>query len=292
MKPGVYGIPVPDGTEALLPDVALVPMNGFDELGFRLGYGGGYFDRTLAALDRGVLAIGVSFEALRLPTIYPQPHDIPMDFVVTEAGLYRAGVARLALISADACVTAAKSLLEARGLPRGCHLHAANTVAGGYSSPACFAHEIAPGYFGEPSKMPAEELIELLNVLLEAERAGARVLAAFLNDYQRDTPVWKRLAIVQRDEAANCAILIGLIRRLKGVPSATTGDFLEKALAVEGHSARLHFLNRGQQWVVRKIDEALPRLEPDFARDALVAMRDSHLLNIEACDAMAETLAA
>ena len=161
-----------------------------------------------------------------------------------------------------------------------------------YSSPACYAHEIAPDYFGELPTMPAEELVELLNLLLEAERAGAKVLAAFLSDYERGTPEWKQLASVQRDEANNCAILIGLIRRLRGVPSTATGDFLGKALAVEGKTARLHFLNRGQQWVARKIGEALPRLEQGFVRDALVAMHESHLLNIEACDALVETLEA
>lgn len=104
MMPGVYDIPVPDGTEVLLPAVAVVPMNGFDGQGYRLGYGGGYFDRTLAAPGRRVLAIGVSFEALRLSTIYPQPHDIPMDFVVTEAGIYRAGGRKLAPLAAGEIV--------------------------------------------------------------------------------------------------------------------------------------------------------------------------------------------
>jgi hypothetical protein len=140
--------------------------------------------------------------------------------------------------------------------------------------------------------MPAAELVGLLNVLLEAERAGARVLAAFLNDYERDTPAWRQLAAVQRDEAKNCVILIDLIRRVNGAPSAATGDFLGKALAVEGKAARLHFLNRGQRWVARKISEALPRLEQEFVCDALLAMHESHLLNIEACDALMETLEA
>ncbi|MFN7088186.1 MAG: 5-formyltetrahydrofolate cyclo-ligase, partial [Burkholderiales bacterium] len=62
LAPGVYDIPVPVGTDVVVPDVALVPMNGFDEQGFRLGYGGGFFDRTLAAHDRRMLAIGVGFE--------------------------------------------------------------------------------------------------------------------------------------------------------------------------------------------------------------------------------------
>ena len=140
--------------------------------------------------------------------------------------------------------------------------------------------------------MPATELVGLLNTLLEAERAGARVLAAFLNDYERDTPAWRQLAAVQRDEAKNCAILLDLIRRINGTPSVATGDFLGKALATEGKVARLQFLNRGQRWVARKINEALPHLEQDFVCGALFAMQESHLLNIEACDALAETLGA
>jgi len=140
--------------------------------------------------------------------------------------------------------------------------------------------------------MPVTELVELLNTLLEAERAGARVLAAFLSDYERDTPAWRQLAAVQRDEAKNCAILMDLIRRVNGTPSAVTGDFLEKALAVQGKAARLQFLNRGQRWVARKISEALPHIEQSSACGALYAMRESHLLNIEACDALVETLEA
>lgn len=159
-----------------------------------------------------------------------------------------------------------------------------------YSSPACAASEIAPDYYGNSPAMTAEELLELLNTLLEAERAGAKVLAAFLNDYERDSTAWRQLAAVQRDEAKNCAILIDLIEGLNGTPSAETGAFLAKALAVEGKIARLQFLNRGQQWVARKINEALPCVEQVLVRGALFAMQESHLLNIEACDALVETL--
>jgi len=287
MREGVYGIPVPDGTRVLVPDVAIVPMNGFDERGYRLGYGGGYFDRTLAALERRVLAVGVSYEALRLPTIYPQPHDIPMDFVVTEAGIRRAGGNPLALLEPAAAAAEAASLMQRRGLPR----QRGEAVAeGGYASPACSAHEIAPDYFGATPPTPAHEIVALLNGLLEAERAGAKVLAAFMEEYPRDTPAWRQLAVVQRDEAKNCAILIDLVQRLGGTPSAATGDFLGKALAVEGKAARLQFLNRGQGWVARHIGDALPGIREEFVRSALSAMRDSHLLNIELCGALAETL--
>lgn len=157
------------------------------------------------------------------------------------------------------------------------------------SSPPCYVHEFAPAHDRKPP-MAVEELVGLLNTLLEAERAGARALAALLNDYERDTPAWRQLAAVQRDEARNCAVLIDLIRRLNGTPSAATGAFLEKALAVSGRIARLRFLNRGQQWVARTIHEALPRLEQDFVHGALFAMQEAHLLNIELCDALVEVL--
>jgi 5-formyltetrahydrofolate cyclo-ligase len=82
---GVWGIPVPKAREIVLPQAVLAPLVGFDRGCYRLGYGGGYFDRTLAALSPRPLAIGVGFEMARIETIYPQAFDIPMDIVVTEA---------------------------------------------------------------------------------------------------------------------------------------------------------------------------------------------------------------
>lgn len=86
MVPGIWNIPVPAEGDAVLPDVLLIPLVGFDGRGFRLGHGGGYYDRTLAAMAPRPLAIGIGFESLRLPTIHPQAHDIPMDLIVTERG--------------------------------------------------------------------------------------------------------------------------------------------------------------------------------------------------------------
>jgi 5,10-methenyltetrahydrofolate synthetase len=103
---GVYDIPYPAAGAAIVPDTLLVPMNGFDGGGYRLGYGGGFFDRTIAALraggSTGPLAIGIAYEMARLPTIHPQPHDIPMDYVVTERGVYRRGDGGLVLVDAGA----------------------------------------------------------------------------------------------------------------------------------------------------------------------------------------------
>jgi 5,10-methenyltetrahydrofolate synthetase len=141
MRPGVYAIPVPDGTELVVPDVAVVPMNGYDERGYRLGYGGGFFDRTLASVGRRIVAVGVSYDMLRLATIYPQAHDIPMDFVVTESGIHSGGGAQLAVVDAGEARRRFSELLCSRGLPR------AHYSAAGYSSPACYAAEF-PEYFG------------------------------------------------------------------------------------------------------------------------------------------------
>jgi 5,10-methenyltetrahydrofolate synthetase len=289
---GVYDIPVPDGTEVVVPQAAIVPMNGFDQSGYRLGYGGAFFDRTLAALDPRPLAIGVTFELARLPTIYPQAHDIPMDFVITEMGIYRAGGRPLVPIEPAVCAEESRALLQMREVRNSAGEDLRATAGTGYSSPACYAHEIAAGYFGEEPAMSREDVLSLLNTLLEAERAGAKVLAAFLDDYARDSAAWRQVSAVQRDEAKNCAILIGLIRRLEGTPSGATGEFLGKALAVEGRVARLRFLNRGQGWVARKIREALPDIDDPGVRSALSVMYDSHLLNIEACEALIETLEA
>jgi 5-formyltetrahydrofolate cyclo-ligase len=152
MKPAVYDIPVPDGTEVLAPDIAIVPMNGFDGRGYRLGYGGGYFDRTLAALERRVIAVGVAYEALRLPTIHPQAHDIPMDFVVTEAAIYAAGGEDLRPLSVEQCAAQASELMKRRKLPS--ERPPVSEPGARYASPVCYAPEIAPDYFGELGAPP------------------------------------------------------------------------------------------------------------------------------------------
>jgi len=67
----------------------LAPLVGFDRACYRLGYGGGYFDRTLASLSPRPLAIGVGFEFQSLETIHPQSFDVPMDAIVTDVGTRR-----------------------------------------------------------------------------------------------------------------------------------------------------------------------------------------------------------
>jgi 5,10-methenyltetrahydrofolate synthetase len=119
---GPLGIPFPLDSEAIVPSALLVPMNGWDEAGHRLGYGGGYFDRTLASLTPRAVAIGVSYEMARMKTIHPQTWDVAMDWVVTERGVYRRDPDGLAFLGEALA-----------GEP--------SAVA----SPVCYLDEIAPG---------------------------------------------------------------------------------------------------------------------------------------------------
>ena len=121
---GPLGIPYPVGSPEVALDNVLLPMVGWDGDGYRLGYGGAFFDRTLASLAKRPRVIGLAYEQAYLKTIHPQSHDIPVDFVVTERGVYRREKEGLKFLDNP----------------------------GGYSSPPCYAGELAPGYFGEGTK--------------------------------------------------------------------------------------------------------------------------------------------
>ena len=126
LMPGPLGIPYPVGSNPVVPTVVLVPMNGWDEAGHRLGYGAGYFDRTLVSLPRTRVAIGVGYEMARMKTIRPQTCDVPMDWVVTERGVYRRDPDGLVFL----------------GEPSG-------GAPGTLASPVCYADEIDPGPQGQ-----------------------------------------------------------------------------------------------------------------------------------------------
>lgn len=83
-----HGIPHPRDGVPCIPDVVLVPCNAFDAAGYRVGYGGGYFDRTLAVMNP--VAIGLGFEFARVDDVGPQAHDRPMDWILTERGAFPA----------------------------------------------------------------------------------------------------------------------------------------------------------------------------------------------------------
>lgn len=84
MQRGFWNIPVPHERHCVTPDALIIPLVGYDAAGYRLGYGGGFYDRTLAALTPRPFCIGVGFDDSQIETIHPQPHDIPMNVIVTE----------------------------------------------------------------------------------------------------------------------------------------------------------------------------------------------------------------
>jgi 5-formyltetrahydrofolate cyclo-ligase len=84
---GVWNIPIPANGKELVPDVVIAPVVGFDQQGYRLGYGGAFYDRTLAALTKKPRAVGVGYSQAAIATIYPLRHDIAMDVIVTEEGV-------------------------------------------------------------------------------------------------------------------------------------------------------------------------------------------------------------
>ena len=88
MRRGIWNIPEPDTQETVVPDVTLAPVVGFSVDGYRLGYGGGYFDRTLAVLAPRPLTVGVGLDIQRIETIRPMPHDIRLDAIMTETTTY------------------------------------------------------------------------------------------------------------------------------------------------------------------------------------------------------------
>ncbi|MGD9664120.1 MAG: DUF6306 domain-containing protein [Novosphingobium sp.] len=145
------------------------------------------------------------------------------------------------------------------------------------SSPVCYAAEAADSYMGYADR---DEILAELNELLEAERAGARVA---LDSSKLTEPLGYRdlMQGVRADEAHWCDMLTRHIKHLGGSPSGTTGDFFGKAMAIAAPLDRLSFLNRGQAWVVRKLEKLLPRVRDDALHADLKDMADRHRTNID-----------
>ena len=89
MQPGPWGAALPDPFEPVTPTLLLVPCVGYSEGGLRLGYGGGFYDRTLASLR--VPTIGLAYDACEVTDLAPEPHDVPMDCIITEQRILRPG---------------------------------------------------------------------------------------------------------------------------------------------------------------------------------------------------------
>ena len=147
------------------------------------------------------------------------------------------------------------------------------------SSPVCYSAEADDNYMGYAGR---DELIAALNMLLEAERAGALVARA--TRIAGNIDVAELMKKVGADEARWCAMLSVQIKRLTGAPSRKRGAFYEKAMGIADVQERLVFLNRGQAWVVRTLNTLMPRVRDEALHRALREMLQSHIDNIAATD--------
>lgn len=137
-------------------------------------------------------------------------------------------------------------------------------------------------------ELDRQALGAILNTLLEAERAGARVGAALVAA-SPDAGLQALSRTIRADEVRWCRMLAAALDRLGIEPSPNVGDFFDKAMAIEDFDARLAFVNRGQASVVRKLAEILPRVGDERLRASLAEMLEAHEQNIRSAeDALAE----
>lgn len=125
------------------------------------------------------------------------------------------------------------------------------------------------------------ELLAALNELLEAERAGARVARETATALGADHDWQTLVSDIQHDEVHWCGMLMKVIRDLGATPGDQTGAFHGKAMAIADLGERMAFLNRGQAWVVRRLQALIPRLTDAGIRQNLQAMHDAHVGNID-----------
>ena len=87
MEEDAYNIPKPKDTEVIVPTLLFVPCVGYGAGGYRLGYGGGFYDRTLAELRPMPFTVGLGFAQGFLPDLEPEAHDVPLDAILNENGV-------------------------------------------------------------------------------------------------------------------------------------------------------------------------------------------------------------
>ena len=139
------------------------------------------------------------------------------------------------------------------------------------------------------SSFTEAELEAFLNRMLESERAGARSLVVFLDDFPRNGETWKILRRVHEDEAHNCALIGEQLKKRGRDYSHATGEFFDKAVAIKGQPARIHFLVKGLRWAIRELEQALPRIADPGIRQLFEGVRERHLRSIAACETAAKS---
>ena len=254
MVRGIWDIPMPEERIPITPTIALVPLVGFDDEGYRLGYGGGYFDRTLASLDTRPLTIGVGYSSGHLATIYPQPHDIPLDAIVTEAGC---------------------SIFRNRGQ----QITTDSANIENYASPPCFMHEVDPVYLGYKSR---PEIIDLLNDFLARELEGIKIISHITK--QSDAPISNH-SLIQISEMKDKIhhMLSKHIAQFTNVSNSAEHSVKEKKKA---HVARIDSPQSSDQNLVklksihhqsiRMLQDVLPRIKDNQLALDLQNMLGTH----------------
>ena len=127
------------------------------------------------------------------------------------------------------------------------------------------------------------DIVEQLNELLAAERAGVDTLSR-LGEHPPTPEMRTLFNEIRDDEAWSCAGLVACLKRLGHEPTRAKGNFAEKVLALPTLPERLRLLNRGQRWVMERIDGLLPKELHDDSRAFLTEMRDVHVRNVARCD--------
>jgi 5-formyltetrahydrofolate cyclo-ligase len=180
MERGIWDIPIPATSEEVLPRTLIAPLVGFDGGNYRLGYGGGFFDRTLAKLGPAAQAIGVGFSLFGLATIHPQAHDVAMVRVVTEAELR---------IAADASPV--------------CYADAADAVYAGFLCDADLAAAVEPIAAAlPPERLPLLEFV-LWRLAGASERGNAETV-----QHSNPADCLSRLLPRIRDDGIQAAVRI------------------------------------------------------------------------------------
>lgn len=153
------------------------------------------------------------------------------------------------------------------------------------ASNPCFIGEVNELYGGYADM---NEVKTILLSLLAAERAGAQVCAFSLDDASSED--WKSALIeVHKDEVASCKLIIDCLESLNIIPHDEVGDFVEKCMSISDFIERMSLLNKGQAWVVRKLDEILPRLQSEPVRGKLLQMKKEHQENIATMEGLLST---
>ena len=122
--------------------------------------------------------------------------------------------------------------------------------------------------------------------MLEAERAGAKALVVFLDDWPRHGTEWAMLRKIHDDEAHNCALIGEQLKRRGREYSHATGEFYAKAVAVKGARERIAFLVKGLRWAMREFDAALPKIPDAPIADLFRGMRERHARSAATCEAV------